>query len=606
MYRSGGIPYKNLPSVFFEYLYCNEESIKPPPGSCKLVFLSNDMYASYKKWVAKKLPDFMSLHKIKIEQKRFKHQPKISIVMSVTDGKIDNILERIDSVLGQVYDNWELNILLSSSCVDIEGALIKYTKKYRNIKVSSARNKEYEADAINSLVDGIKCDRLAFLEQGDVLWPNALYEVVRALNEDHDRDIIYTDEDQIPDDRHDHVAPFFKPDWNPELLESINYITSILVISRSLYIKAGGMRSESGSAYWWDLSFRITRAAKAIHHVPKILYSRRLRLDRDDKYIKQIVASEKKVLKNHTKRANYIITLEKNNEIWNAIRTTKDDALVSIIIPTKNQYTILNKCIKSIYKKTLYKNFEIIIVDTGSTSRRVLRFYKRFTKRHNNLRVVNWHETPFSYSQSCNEGARYAKGSILVMLNNDTEVITPNWLGRLAAEARLPGVGAVGPMLMYADMLTVQHAGVGVGLGGVAANLLSGLSIAGPLTRSQYLMLYSRRNVSALTGACMAIRKDIFEKIGGFDEGFRVTYNDVDLCLRLIVAGYKNIYIPDVQLIHHESVSLGLPEKSTIRDKSEFYESMNSFVSKWKEYVEHDPALNSSLDKTNAHYKLKL
>lgn len=546
----------------------------------------------------------MNSYKFKLEQKTFKYQPSVNIFMYVANEGVGALIESIDSVLGQLYEEWELNILLATSGEEQEKILTNYTKEHRKIKISLVRNGESESSAINDLIKRNKCDYVAFLGQEDILWPDTLHQTVKTLNENKSIDLIYTDEDQIPDDRHDHIAPFLKPDWNPVLLESMNYIQSFLVVKSSLYKRVGGLDAGVGSALWWDLSFRLANAATNIYHIPKVLYSKRLHLDKSKECVENITVSERNVLKKHIEQSSDEAVLEKNNEIWKVARLPKDDLFVSIVIPTKNQYSILKKCIASIYKKTLYKKFEIILVDTGSTSNKVLRLYRKLLARHDNIKVVEWREEVFSYSRSCNEGARHAKGEVLIMLNNDTEVLSSNWLDRLVAEVQLPGVGAVGPLLTYPDGVTVQHAGVGVGLGGAAANLLAGLNTEDSLTRSQYIMLHARRNVSALTGACMAIRREVFEKIGGFDESFRITYNDVDLCLRLLGAGYKNIYIPDVQLIHHESISLGLPEESTVRDNDEFRESMDKLRRRWGEFIAHDPHLNGAIDKTNSMYRL--
>lgn len=565
------------------------------------------LYSQYKTWVMKNLPDYMRLHRLRAEQQDFRCRPTVSIVMSVGGGSTANTIESIDSVLGQLYENWELNILVSSSRAGVAKSITGFTNRHRNIRITSARKGELEADAINRLVDGMEGDYVAFLGQEDVLWPNALHEVVKALNEDRGRDFVYTDEDQIPDDRHDHVAPFLKPDWSPELLQSINYVMNFLVVKRSLYVRVGGLKLETGEACWWDLSFRLTRAATVIYHVPKILYSKRLHLDRGEGYERLVAEGERKMLRDHIELENSRVALEKNGEIWTVTHTPIQEPLVSIVIPTKNQYKVLKRCIESIFDKTLYSNFEIILVDTGSTDRRVLRFYGWLARRHSNLRVVNWHEQPFSYSRSCNEGVRHAKGEVVVMLNNDTEVVDSSWLSQLSAEASRPGVGAVGPLLLYMDGVTVQHAGVGVGLGGVAANLLSGLDTTRPMTRSQHIMLHARRNVSAVTGACLAIKRDIFEEVGGFDESFPVTYNDVDLCLKLVEKGYMNIYTPGVRMKHHESLTLGVPGTGTDRqrDLKEFEDSRRQFIGRWGEYVDHDPFVSRSVDKTTAVYDMR-
>jgi GT2 family glycosyltransferase len=227
-------------------------------------------------------------------------------------------------------------------------------------------------------------------------------------------------------------------------------------------------------------------------------------------------------------------------------------------------------------------------------------------EKHDNFVLVDWStEKLFSYARSCNEGARVANGDVLIMLNNDTEVITPNWIELLVGEAIRKDVGAVGCLLLYPGGEYVQHAGVGVGLGGVAANALQHIARYQSMSRTQSLYMKTRHNMTAVTAACMAIRSSVFHKIGGFDETFRITYNDVDLCLKLVDAGYLNVYTPHVQLIHYESISLGLPEEIAKRDMEEFQDSMDKFKSRWTSYIKHDPALNTNLNKSNAFYDIQ-
>jgi GT2 family glycosyltransferase len=264
----------------------------------------------------------------------------------------------------------------------------------------------------------------------------------------------------------------------------------------------------------------------------------------------------------------------------------------------------VKRCIDSIYKKTTYANFEIIIVDTGSDDPKVHKWYEMTKARNDNFRVVDWPEQPFSYARSCNEGAKHANGKLLVMLNNDTEVITPDWLEVMAGDALRAEIGAVGPLLFFPDGYHIQHAGVGVGLGGVAANSFSMMTLEQPLSQTQHLYINTRHEMTVVTAACLMIRKEIFDEIGGFDEKYRVTYNDVDLCLRIYEKGYRNLYTPHVRLLHHESISVGLPDELAKRDTKEMRNAMDHFKEQWHKYVEHDPNLNRQLDKTNAFYDI--
>jgi len=235
---------------------------------------------------------------------------------------------------------------------------------------------------------------------------------------------------------------------------------------------------------------------------------------------------------------------------------------------------------------------------------KVKKWYQSTANTYHNFKVVSWPEQPFSYARSCNEGARQASGDILIMLNNDTEVITPDWIEQLAGDADREGVSAVGCLLFYPDRHHIQHAGVGVGLGGVAANSFSMMTLHHAMSQTQHLMINTRHNMTAVTGACMAIRKSVYESVGGFDEEFRISYNDVDLCLRLYEKGYQNVYTPHVRLVHHESISLGTPEETAKRDTKEFQDAVKMFKGRWSKYIDHDPNINPNLSKDDALYEV--
>jgi GT2 family glycosyltransferase len=234
----------------------------------------------------------------------------------------------------------------------------------------------------------------------------------------------------------------------------------------------------------------------------------------------------------------------------------------------------------------------------------VLKWYKDIVEKRDNIKVINWPEQPFSYARSCNYGAEKSTGEYLIMLNNDTEVITPNWIELLMSDAQREGIGAVGCKLYFPGGKLIQHAGIGLGLGGYAANLLSMVPNK-RMSPLQHLYGDTRHEVSAVTAACMMIKKDRFNKVNGFDEKFRITYNDVDLCLRLQKEGYRNIYNPAIELIHHESISVGLPKNKKLRDNKEFIEAQRLFVERWQKIIEYDPHLNPNISRDNALIEVK-
>ena len=565
----------------------------------------------YDEWLARNLPDFIDLITLKNETERLKYKPKISIILPTYNTPKNFLKECIDSVKAQVYDNWELCIVDDASTnKDVSLNLKTLTEKDNRIKIKFLKTNHHIAGATNKGIKLATGEYISFLDHDDILWPNALFEIVKALNTYQSLDIIYTDEDKIINTRHRHDFPFFKPDWNPDFLRSVNYITHFVTVRAELLNSVGGLREGFDGAQDWDLMLRLTKITSAIYHIPKVVYSWRVHDQSTSKSINAkpyVVEAQHKALKDDAIERGYpgaIIKKDsKHNGYWNETYPVKDNPLISIIIPTKNQYRVVKRCIDSIYKNSTYNNYEIILVDTGSNDRRVIALYKSLTKQHSNFKLVNWHEPKFSYSRSCNKGAKEAKGSLLMMLNNDTEVITRNWLELLAGDAQRKEIGAVGCLLFYPNGY-IQHAGVGIGLGGYAANSFARMSLNQKLTQTQHLMINTKHDMTAVTAACLMIKKDLFEEVGGFDEHLRITYNDVDLCLKLYDKGLQNLYTPQVRLIHHESISVGMPGEIEKRSNKELKSAQALFKKRWSKYIENDPNINQNLDRENAFYDI--
>lgn len=566
----------------------------------------------YDTWMRENYPDSVELVKLHEADKELSYRPLISILIPTYNTDLDFLDDCIRSVQSQVYDNWELCIVDDASPnEDVRTAIKRYAEADSRIKYTFLEENQHIANATNNAAKMAKGEFLALFDHDDLLWPNALHEVVKALNNSKRLDFIYTDEDKITEDRHEHLGPFFKPDYNPDFLHSVNYVTHFSVVRKTLYDKIGGERAAYNGAQDWDLILRIFHATKNIHHIPKMLYSWRIHSESTAKSTDAkpyVVEAQKKAIEDDLQRKgrpDAVVAQDKNHSgYWNVTYPLQGDPLISIVIPSKNQYKILKRCIDSIYAKTSYKNFEIVLVDTGSDDPKVLRWYEQLQQAHDSFRLVEWTEQPFSYARSCNKGAEEAKGDILVMLNNDTEVLDANWLELLAGDAQREEIGAVGCLLFYPDGRRIQHAGVGVGLGGVAANSFQMMTLEQPMAQTQHLYINTKHNMTAVTAACLAIRRNVYEEIGGFDEAFRITYNDVDLCLRLHEKGYLNLYTPHVRLLHHESISLGTPDEAKKRDTSEMQEAVALFKQRWQKYIDHDPALNPNLNKDNAFYDL--
>jgi O-antigen biosynthesis protein len=566
--------------------------------------------SAYNVWLNANFPDFISIAQLRKECKTFTYNPIISVVVPTYNTKPEFLRDCIDSVLGQVYENWELCIVDDASPdAGVREIIKEYAAQDKRIKYKFLEKNQHIAGASNTAVELASGEFVALFDHDDLLWPNALFEVVRALNTNKKLDFIYTDEDKITEDRHKHLGAFFKPDWNPDFLHSVNYITHFTTIRKTLLESAGGFGAEYNGAQDWDLFLRLTSMTDQIYHVPKIVYSWRVHDLSTAKHTEAkpyVIEAQRKALTDDLKRKGYNDTVVEQDKVhkgyWKVTYPVQGDPLISIVIPSKNQYKVVKRCIESIYRKSTYKNYEIILVDTGSTDRAVWRWYRKLQKQHKNFHLVEWPEKPFSYARSCNKGAEVAQGELLVMLNNDTEVITPNWLELLAGDAQREEIGAVGCLLFFPDKYHIQHAGVGVGLGGVAANSFSMMTLGQRMSQTQHLMLNTKHDMTVVTAACMMLRKELFMSVGGFDEKFRVSYNDVDLCLRLYEKGYQNLYTPYVRLLHHESISVGLPEEIKKRDTAEFRGAKKLFIKRWKKYVDHDPNLNPNLNKENAFY----
>lgn len=564
----------------------------------------------YDTWVAQNFPDAIECVKLRNESRTFSYRPLISIVTPVYNPEISFLRECIESVQAQVYDNWQLCLVDDASTNDeVRKVMREYAENDHRIICKFRKKNGHISKASNDAVAIAEGEFVALLDNDDILWPNALYEVVRALNQNKELDFIYSDEDKITEDRHEHLGPFFKPDWNPDFLRSVNYITHFAVIRKEIVQNLGGFRSKYDGAQDWDLFLRVSRETQKILHVPKILYSWRIS---DTSTAKEtsakpyIVEAQKKALEEDALKEENVPDILPGviNDYWQIRYPVVGEPLVSIVIPTKNQYKIVKRCVESILEKTTYKNYEIILVDTGSTDRKVGIWYKRLTQRHDNIRIVEWPGQPFSYARSCNEGVRQARGEYLMILNNDTEVVTPNWLEVMLGDAQRDEVGAVGCKLYYPDGFHIQHGGVIIGPGEVAANALS-MCDKDNLTPVQHLYANTRHNMSAVTAACVMIKKERFDEVDGFDEKFRVTFNDVDLCLRLLKKGYLNVYTPHVELLHHESISVGRPEQKRKRDTKEMAQTTKLFRQRWGAYIKNDPNFNPNFTRNDASFNLR-
>lgn len=521
--------------------------------------------------------------------KEIKYRPLISVLIPVYNVDAKYLNECIESVLAQSYDNFEICIVDDASTKKKTLGTLKKYEKNEKVRIKYRSKNGHISRASNDALKMAKGEFIALMDNDDLLAPNAFYEVVKVLNKDKKIDFVYSDEDKIGLDGK-RCEPHFKPDFSPDTLFSLNYICHLSVIRTNLVRKVGGFTVGLEGAQDHDLFLKITEETDRIYHIPKILYHWRMipgstaaNLDNKD------YASDngKKAIEEALKRRKLNAHVEKDlpSTYYQVVYDLKKESLVSILIPTRDHAKITGACLKSIFEKTTYKNYEVIVIDNGSVEKETVDLFNKYKKEHKNFKVFV-EDIEFNYSKLNNLAAKKAKGDFLVLLNNDTEIISPNWLEMLVGYAMQPHVGAVGPKLLYPDN-TVQHAGVILGLGGVASHAYLG-------SEREDLGLYGRLRVpydyAAVTGACLCVSKKKFEEVGGLEEDLKVAYNDIDFCLKLLEKGYYNVFLPMVELYHHESKSRGSDFDA---DKIKRFDSEQDYMwEKWGDLLKDDKFYN--------------
>ena len=433
---------------------------------------------------------------------------------------------------------------------------------------------------------------------------NALAEVVETINKNPGADFIYSDEDKISENGKIRFGPHFKPDWSPDTFRSHNYICHLSIIKKELLDRVGYFRAGFDGSQDYDLYLRATENANNIVHIPKILYHwRTLKGSTSAVPEAKLYAYEsaKKALKDHLERTGINATVTDGVTIGSYKINYEFDRQqkVSIIIPNTDHVELLKNCIESILINTKNVNHEIIIIECKSTSEQIFTYYETLSNNEF-IKVIVW-DKPFNYSTVNNYAAERASGNVLLFLNNDTEVITNEWLESMLQHVLRENIGAVGAKLIYPNN-KIQHAGIIIGLGGIAENLHKHY----PKRSSGYMRRLSIvQNVSAVTGACMMIRKDVFNEVGGFDEEFALAYNDVDLCMKLREKGYLIIFTPYAELYHHESKTRGYED--TPEKKARFKKEAALFMKKWGYIVEKgDPYYNPNLTLKKTDFSVKI
>lgn len=554
----------------------------------------------YEQWYEnhKALPEELEKQK----NEKWKRKPLISIVVPVYNTPQVFLRQMIESVQNQSYSEWELCIgNASPENKEMKKILEEYKNDARIKEVEIPENKGISQNT-NRAMEIASGELIGLLDHDDLLAPNALYEIAKAVNEHLDAEVIYTDEDKVTTDLKEHFQPHLKPDFNLDLLRSNNYICHFFVASRDLIKRVGGFRPEFNGAQDYDLILRCTEQAKQIVHIPKILYHWRVhKASTADNPASKMYAFDagKRAIEEHLIRCRTKGTVQHTKDLgfYRVKYEICGEPLVSIIIPNKDQSEALKKCLDSIREKTSYRNYEIIIIENNSEEPETFAFYKKIAGEK--IKVVTW-EGEFNYSAINNFGVRHARGDYLLLLNNDVEIINGDWLTEMLSHCQRKEVGIVGAKLYYPDN-TIQHAGIIIGIGGVAGSVFVGL----PRAFSGYLHKASiQLDLSAVTAACMLIKRSVFEQVGGLEEKLKVAFNDVDFCLRVREKGYLVVYDPYAELYHYESKTRGAEDtKEKIR---RFQTEIEYMRSHWIGFLKKgDPYYNCNLSLTKWDYSLK-
>lgn len=518
----------------------------------------------------------------------------VSIILPTYNSSERWLRRAIESVRSQLYSHWELCIADdSSSMPHIRAVLEEYQNLDDRIKVMLRDYNGHLSAASNSALELASGEFIAFLDHDDELSVHALYMFAVAINENPELDLIYSDEDKI-NEKNYRYDPYFKPDWNPDILTSQNMICHLVVYRTKLTRKIGSFREGYEGAQDWDLALRMTECTppQRIKHLPYILYHWRAvsgstAMGHDEK--SYAASAGKNALIDHFSRIQKVTevlpVVGGHYRIRYAIPSPAP--LVSILIPTRNGANLLKKCIDSILLKTLY-SYEIIVIDNQSDEEDAL-IYLQSLEHEKLAKVINY-DAPFNYSAINNYAVLQSKGSLLCLMNNDTEVISKDWLNEMVAQASRPEIGAVGPMLYYSDD-TIQHAGVILGLGGIAGHLYSRYArgTCGYMNRACLV-----QNLSAVTATCLVVRKNVFQEVGGLDEvNLPVAFNAIDFCLRLLERGYRNLWTPFAELYHHESATRGYED--TLEKRKRLQMEASYMQPRWSNLLKHDPAYNPNL-----------
>ncbi len=546
-----------------------------------------------------------------LEQQRhavFEHEPLLSVVIPAYKTPEKYLREMMDSILAQTYKNWE--VCVANGSPKGEGRIVdKVMKDYM------ARDPRFHCCDLgdnlgisgntNAAIEMAKGDFIVLADHDDTLPEHALYEVAAAINGHPECDVIYSDEDKLDMDGGALFDPHFKPDFNQDLLTSVNYICHLFVVKRELLETVGGFRHEYDGAQDYDFIFRCTEAAQGIYHIPKVLYHWRCHQNstasNPESKLYAFEAGSRAIMAHYERCGIPAKKVEKGIDygIYHTTFEIQGAPLVSVVIPNKDHTQDLDLCIRSIMERATYRNLEFVVIENNSTAKETFAYYEAIQKEFPQVRVVTW-EREFNYSAINNFGAQFAKGEYLLFLNNDTEIIAPGLFEEMLGFCQRPEVGAVGARLLYQDD-TIQHAGVVVGFGGIAGHTFIGLHEA---ENSYFHRAMCAQDYSAVTAACMMTKAAVFREVGGFTEELAVAFNDIDYCMKVRTADYLIVYAPYATMYHYESKSRGLED--TPEKVARFNREIAIFARRWPDILaKGDPYYNPNLTLRKSNFALR-
>lgn len=540
--------------------------------------LTGNEYADYDTWLR-----IMRVSRQELFEQRktkFSYAPKFSVVVPLYHTPAKFLKDLVRSMMYQSYANWELCLVNASpEDVHLTSLLENWAMRDKRIRVIRLEKNLGIAQNTNAGIAASTGEFIAFLDHDDFLEPDALFCYADALNKDKTIDVFYSDEDKTDEYAAHYFYPHFKSDFNIDLLHANNYMCHFLAVRKSLVDTVGGLNEKFDGAQDYDFVLRLTEHTKKIYHCQRILYH--WRCSNQSTAASQgnkmyAIHAGKAALNAHYKRLGWNARAQEGAvDGWYQTKfTLKEEPLVSILIPNKDHTDDLDVCLNSFFERADYQNYEFIIIENNSVLPETFAYYEKIEKEHDNVKVVYW-EAGFNYSAINNFGFKFAKGDYIMLLNNDVELITPDIFQSMLGFCMRPEVGIVGAKLLYNDH-TVQHAGVLVGAGGLADHVFKGIHEDDPGYMGRAI---SSQDVSAVTAACLLVKRSVYEEVGGLEDEFQVAFNDVDFCLKVRKAGYLIVYDADVKLFHYESKSRGMED--TTERFIRFGNEMMLLNSKW-------------------------